>query len=157
MSRVSKKEEAIKAKYEKLSQEAKPKPKYIKNIIMAFLIGGAICTIGQGIFELLKFFGISEYDAKIWLPIIMVFLGALLTGIGVYDKIANFALSVSVLPIKGFANAVVSPAIEFKKEGFVFGVAAKMFTIAGPVLVYGIGSSVIIGIIYYLLLYYSIL
>ena len=77
MSRVSKKEEAIKAKYEKLSQEAKPKPKYIKNIIMAFLIGGAICTIGQGIFELLKFFGISEYDAKIWLPIIMVFLGAL--------------------------------------------------------------------------------
>ena len=169
MSRVSKKEEAIKAKYEKLSQEAKPKPKYIKNIIMAFLIGGAICTIGQGIFELLKFFGISEYDAKIWLPIIMVFLGALLTGIGVYDKIANFAGAGtvvpigkragagSIIPITGFANAVVSPAIEFKKEGFVFGVAAKMFTIAGPVLVYGIGSSVIIGIIYYLLLYYSIL
>ena len=130
---------------------------YIKNIIMAFLIGGAICTIGQGIFELLKFFGISEYDAKIWLPIIMVFLGALLTGIGVYDKIANFAGAGTVVPITGFANAVVSPAIEFKKEGFVFGVAAKMFTIAGPVLVYGIGSSVIIGIIYYLLLYYSIL
>ena len=151
MSRVSKKEEAIKAKYDKLSQEAKPKPKYIKNVIMA------ICTIGQGIFELLKAFGISEYDAKIWLPIIMVFLGALLTGIGVYDKIANFAGAGTVVPITGFANAVVSPAIEFKKEGFVFGVAAKMFTIAGPVLVYGIGSSVIIGIIYYLLLYYSIL
>ena len=156
MSRVSKKEEAIKAKYDKLSQEAKPKPKYIKNVIMAFLVGGAICTIGQGIFELLKAFGISEYDAKIWLPIIMVFLGALLTGIGVYDKIANFA-GAGTVPITGFANAVVSPAIELKKEGFVFGVAAKMFTIAGPVLVYGIGSSVIIGIIYYLLLYYSIL
>ena len=77
--------------------------------------------------------------------------------IGVYDKIANFAGAGTVVPITGFANAVVSPAIEFKKEGFVFGVAAKMFTIAGPVLVYGIGSSVIIGIIYYLLLYYSIL
>lgn len=157
MIRVSKKEEAIKAKYDKLSQEAKPKPKYIKNVIMAFLVGGTICTIGQGIFELLKAFGISEYDVKIWLPIIMVFLGALLTGIGVYDKIANFAGAGTVVPITGFANAVVSPAIEFKKEGFVFGVAAKMFTIAGPVLVYGIGSSVIIGIIYYLLLYYSIL
>lgn len=157
MSRISKKEEVIKAKYNKLSQEAKPKPKYIKNIIMAFLVGGSICTIGQGILELMIAFGISEYDAKIWLPIIMVFLGALLTGVGVYDKIADFAGAGTVVPITGFANAVVSPAIEFKKEGFVFGVAAKMFTIAGPVLVYGIGSSVIIGIVYYLLHFYSVI
>ena len=81
----------------------------------------------------------------------MVFLGALLTGIGVYDKIATFGGAGTVVPITGFANAMVSPAIEFKKEGFVFGVAAKMFTIAGPVLVYGIGSSVIIGLVYYVL------
>lgn len=82
-------------------------------------------------------------------------LGALLTGIGVYDKIADFAGAGTVVPITGFANAVVSPAMEFKKEGFVFGVAAKMFIIAGPVLVYGIGSSVIIGLIYYLLQLYG--
>ena len=157
MSKISKKEEKIKVKFDKLNQDAKPKPKYIKNIIMAFIVGGIICTIGQIILNLMIKLGISEYDAKTWLPIVMVFLGALLTGIGVYDKIANFAGAGTVVPITGFANAVVSPAIEFKKEGFIFGVAAKMFTIAGPVLVYGIGSSVIICIIYYLLLYYSIL
>ena len=85
------------------------------------------------------------------LPIIMVFLGALLTGVGIYDKIASYAGAGTIVPITGFSNAVVAPAIEFKKEGFVFGVAAKMFTIAGPVLVYGIGSSVIIVIIYYII------
>ncbi len=93
----------------------------------------------------------DEEAAKQWLPIIMIFIGALLTGFGVYDKIASFGGAGTVVPITGFSNAVVSPAIEFKKEGFVFGVAAKMFTIAGPVLVYGIGTSVIIGIIYYIL------
>ena len=81
----------------------------------------------------------------------MIFIGALLTGVGVYDKIASFAGAGTVVPITGFSNAVVSPAIEFKKEGFVFGVAAKMFTIAGPVLVYGIGTSVLIGLVYYIL------
>ena len=96
-------------------------------------------------------FGVDKELAKAWLPIIMIFLGALLTGVGVYDKIATFGGAGTVVPITGFSNAVVSPAIEFKKEGFVFGVAAKMFTIAGPVLVYGIGTSVIIGIIYYIL------
>ena len=85
------------------------------------------------------------------LPIIMVFLGALLTGVGIYDKIASYGGAGTVVPITGFSNAIVAPAIEFKQEGFIFGVAAKMFTIAGPVLVYGIGSSVIIGIIYYII------
>ncbi len=155
MSDISKKEEKIKEKFQNLTEEAKPKPKYVKNCILAFLVGGAICTIGEIIFNLLIKFGISEYDAKQWNPIIMVFLGALLTGIGVYDKIADFAGAGTVVPITGFANAVVSPAMEFKKEGFVFGVAAKMFIIAGPVLVYGIGSSVIIGLIYYLLQLYG--
>ena len=81
----------------------------------------------------------------------MVFLGALLTGVGIYDKIAAYAGAGTVVPITGFSNAIVAPAIEFKKEGFVFGVAAKMFTIAGPVLVYGVGSSVIVGIVYYII------
>ena len=99
--------------------------------------------------KILERFQYSIEDTSALTSIIMVFLGALLTGIGIYDKIANFAGAGTVVPITGFANAVVAPAIEFKKEGFVFGVAAKMFTIAGPVLVYGMGSSVIIGLIYY--------
>ena len=117
----------------------------------AFIVGGIICTIGQFILNIMLRFGMDEEAAKQWLPIIMIFIGALLTGFGVYDKIASFGGAGTVVPITGFSNAVVSPAIEFKKEGFVFGVAAKMFTIAGPVLVYGIGTSVIIGIIYYIL------
>ena len=128
-----------------------PKPQYFKNIILAFIVGGIICTIGQFILNIMLRFGMDEEAAKQWLPIIMIFIGALLTGFGVYDKIASFAGAGTVVPITGFSNAVVSPAIEFKKEGFVFGVAAKMFTIAGPVLVYGIGTSVIIGLVYYVL------
>lgn len=127
------------------------KRKDLKNIILAFIVGGIICTIGQFILNMLLKFGVEEEAAKQWLPIIMIFIGALLTGFGVYDKIASFAGAGTVVPITGFSNAVVSPAIEFKKEGFVFGVAAKMFTIAGPVLVYGIGTSVIIGLVYYVL------
>ncbi|GAB6169618.1 stage V sporulation protein AC [Clostridium carnis] len=145
------KEQQIVNKFQTITKEAEPKPKIVKNCARAFLVGGAICTIGQIIQVLLVKNGFPEEEVKTWLPIIMVFLGALLTGIGIYDKIANFAGAGTVVPITGFANAIVAPAIEFKKEGFVFGVAAKMFTIAGPVLVYGVGSSVIIGIIYYLI------
>ena len=144
-----KKENTIKQKFQVITNETKPKPKIISNCVKAFLGGGAICTIGQIIMKILERFQYSIEDASALTSIIMVFLGALLTGIGIYDKIANFAGAGTVVPITGFANAVVAPAIEFKKEGFVFGVAAKMFTIAGPVLVYGIGSSVIIGLIYY--------
>ena len=141
----------IKKDFEILSNKMKPKPKVFKNCVRAFIIGGLICVIGQFILNMLIKFGVPKDDATTWLPIIMIFIGALLTGFGVYDKIASFGGAGTVVPITGFSNAVVSPAIEFKKEGFVFGVAAKMFTIAGPVLVYGIGTSVIIGIIYYIL------
>ncbi len=156
MANIGKKEKKIINKYESLSKEGKPKPSYVKNIACAFLIGGTICTIGQLILNILIKYGIDDTDAKVWLTIIMIFLGALLTGLGLYEKIARFAGAGTVVPITGFANAVVSPAIEYKKEGFVFGVAAKMFTIAGPVLVYGIGVSVIIGLIYYLLSLFAI-
>lgn len=151
MSKRSQKEEKILREFQTISKEMAPKPKYFKNIILAFIVGGIICTIGQFILNMLLKFGVDEESAKQWLPIIMIFIGALLTGFGVYDKIASFAGAGTVVPITGFSNAVVSPAIEFKKEGFVFGVAAKMFTIAGPVLVYGIGTSVIIGLVYYVL------
>lgn len=141
-------EKRLRQKYEELSQETKPKPNLIKDSLYAFIVGGIICDIGQLVSNILKSYGLPKDDVAAWVSIIMIFLGALLTGVGVYDKIASFGGAGTVVPITGFSNAIVSPAIEFKKEGFVFGVAAKMFTIAGPVLVYGIGTSVIVGIIY---------
>ena len=119
------------------------------DFIKAFIVGGLICVIGQFFNNYFLSKGISTDDVGTYVSIVMIFIGALLTGIGVYDKIANFAGAGTVVPITGFSNSIVSPAMEFKKEGYVFGVAAKMFTIAGPVLVYGIGSSWIVGLIYY--------
>lgn len=144
------KEEQIKKKFKAISSEIRPKSHLIRNCIRAFIIGGIFCDIGQFFSNALMKIGMPKDEVSSWVSIIMVFLGALLTGIGIYDKIAAIAGAGSLVPITGFANAIVSPAMEFKKEGFVFGVAAKMFIIAGPVLVYGIGSSVIVGIIYYL-------
>ena len=142
----------IKKDFEILSNKMKPKPKVFKNCVRAFIIGGLICVIGQFILNMLIRFGVPKDDATTWLPIIMIFIGALLTGIGVYDKIAAIAGAGTIVPITGFSNSIVSPAMEFKKEGFVMGIGSKMFTIAGPVLVYGISTSIVIGIIYYILI-----
>jgi stage V sporulation protein AC len=142
-------EKKIKDKFHKVTDESSPKSKLLKNCICAFIVGGIICDIGQFFNNYLIGIGVSRDDTSSWVTIIMIFIGALLTGIGVYDKIANFAGAGTVVPITGFANSIVSPAIEFKKEGYILGVGAKMFTIAGPVLVYGIGSSIIVGVIYY--------
>lgn len=143
------KEKNLIKKFTMLTKEEKPKPKIIKNCIWAFVIGGIICDIGQLVMNFLSKYDFTKDQVGTITSIILVFFGALLTGIGIYDKLAEKAGAGTVVPITGFSNAIVSAAIEYKKEGFVFGVAAKMFTIAGPVLVYGIGSSVIIGIIYY--------
>lgn len=145
------KENIIQDKFKTLTKETAPKPKLLKNCILAFLVGGTICTIGQLIMMFLGNYDFSKEEIGAITSILMILLGALLTGIGIYDRIAEFGGAGTVVPITGFSNAIVSPAIEFKKEGYVFGVAAKMFTIAGPVLVYGIGTSVIIGIIYYIM------
>lgn len=142
----------IKKDFEILSNKMKPKPKVFKNCVRAFIIGGLICVIGQFILNMLIKFGVPKDDAPTWLPIIMIFIGAFLTGIGVYDKIAAIAGAGTIVPITGFSNSIVSPAMEFKKEGFVMGIGSKMFTIAGPVLVYGISTSIVIGIIYYILI-----
>lgn len=142
-------EKKIKDKFHKVTDESSPKSKLFKNCICAFIVGGIICDIGQFFNNYLLGWGMSPDNVSSWVTIIMIFIGALLTGIGVYDKIANFAGAGTVVPITGFANSIVSPAIEFKKEGYILGVGAKMFTIAGPVLVYGIGSSIIVGVIYY--------
>lgn len=151
MNKLIDKEKKIVAKFKSITKAAIPKPKIAKNCVYAFLVGGTICTIAQIIQFMLVKYGVEQEEARGLVSIIMIFIGALLTGIGIYDKIATFGGAGTVVPITGFSNAIVSPAIEFKKEGFVFGVASKMFTIAGPVLVYGIGSSVIVGIVYYII------
>lgn len=150
-NKTNKKEKKLQKKFEQLAQEIEPKPKLAKNCIMAFIVGGIICVIGEFFGNIILELGIPAENKGTIVSIIMIFLGALLTGVGIYDKIAIFGGAGTVVPITGFANSVVAPAIEFKKEGFVFGVAAKIFTIAGPVLVYGIGSSVIVGLIYYII------
>lgn len=144
-------ENKIMEKYKKMASEATPKSKILKDCLKAFLVGGLICDVGQFIYNMAVGFGFDQETVMNIVPIIMIFLGALLTGTGIYSKLAEFGGAGTVVPITGFSNAIVSPAIEFKKEGFVFGVAANMFKIAGPVLVYGIGSSVIIGLVYYVI------
>jgi stage V sporulation protein AC len=139
-----------KNEYKKYADKKIPKPTYFKNIVWAFIVGGLICMLGQFIRNWLEGVGLDEKEVAAGTAIILVFLGAFLTGIGIYDKIAKFAGAGSAVPITGFANSIVSPAMEFKREGYVFGVAAKMFSIAGPVLVYGIGSSIIVGLIYFI-------
>lgn len=135
--------------YEKEINKNEPKPTYLKNILWAFFVGGAICTIGQLFMNLYLSYGLDKDNAGTLTSITMVFLGALFTGIGWYDILGKRAGAGSIVPITGFANSIVSPAMEFKREGLVFGVAAKMFVIAGPVIVYGVTSSFIVGLIYF--------
>jgi len=123
----------------------------LKNIVFAFLIGGAICAIGEGFANLYGYLGLDRGAVKTAVPITMIFIGSLLTGLKVYHRIAKYGGGGTLVPITGFANAIVAPAMEYKSEGYVMGVGAKMFTIAGPVLVYGIVSSIIYGIILILL------
>lgn len=136
--------------YQKYAEGKVPKPTHMKNIVFAFLVGGIICTIGQFIMNYLGKVGLNEEDVATATSILLVFLGALITGLGFYDEIGKIGGAGAAVPITGFSNAIVSPAMEFKSEGFIFGVASKMFIIAGPVLVYGVGSSVIVGVLHLL-------
>lgn len=139
--------------YNRYVKSRMPKSPMLKNCIWAFLVGGAICTLGQ-VFR--NFFesdlvGLTEENAGVATCVALIFLSALLTALSVYDNIAKHAGAGTLVPITGFANAVVSPAMEFKTEGFVLGMAAKMFTIAGPVIVYGTLASVVYGVVYWIL------
>ena len=137
--------------YNKYVDQVSPKPTYVKNYILAFIVGGIICMIGQGINDFfMKFIGLDKLAASSATSITLIFIGSFLTGLGVYDLIGKRAGAGSIIPITGFANSIVSPAMEFKREGYVLGVGANMFKIAGPVLVYGVGSSILFGFIYYL-------
>ena len=139
-----------KNEYKQYVEKMSPKPTYLKNSIMAFLVGGLICCIGQGINDFyMKIINLDKLAASSATSMTLIFLGALLTGLGVYDLIGKRAGAGSIIPITGFANSIVSPALEFKKEGYVTGVGANLFKIAGPVLVYGISSSIICGLLYY--------
>lgn len=142
-----------KKEYGELVRQATPKTNELKTLFSAFAIGGLICMIGQGVSDLLSVL-LPALDGKAvgaLTGVVMIFLGSMLTGLGVYDKIGYYAGAGSVLPITGFANSIVSPAMEYNKEGIVFGLMAKMFSIAGPVIVSGVCASVVIGIIYYLI------
>ena len=136
--------------YSKMTDKASPNSPIFLNCLKAFIIGGLICTLGQLITELLKNAGLGEKEVQAGTSSILIILTAILTGIGVFDKIARHAGAGTIVPITGFANSVVSPALEFKHEGFILGTAAQMFTIAGPVIVYGIGSSFLYGLIIYI-------
>ena len=119
------------------------------NMLKAFLTGGSICTIGQLISNYCKTLGLSEKDCGAWTAIVLVLFSVILTGLNVYSKIANWGGAGTLVPITGFANSVAAPAIEYKKEGQVFGIGAKIFTIAGPVLLYGVVTSWALGVVYW--------
>ncbi len=137
--------------YGELTKKRSPNSKLYKTLPKAFLIGGAICTLGEGLLNLYGYLGLDEKQAGAITSMTLIFLSALLTGLEIYDRIAQHGGAGTLVPITGFANAVVSPAIDFKSEGFVLGLGAKMFVIAGPVIVYGITASVVYGLIYYII------
>ena len=139
-----------KQEYQRFVAELMPPSPVFKDCLLAFLFGGAICCVAQFFTNTFKSFGLSQEDAATATTIVMVFLGSFSTGLDIYPRLAKYGGAGTLVPITGFSNAVASPAIEFKTEGFVLGVGAKMFTIAGPVIVYGLTASVVYGFIYWI-------
>ena len=134
--------------YQQRVNERTPRSRTLQSCLRAFWRGGLICCVGQGIGDALRaLFVLTAEEVAAWTAILLVFLGGLLTALGVYDRIGKYAGAGSVVPITGFANAMVAPAIEFRQEGLVTGVGAKMFSIAGPVIVFGVSASVLAGLL----------
>ena len=136
--------------YGKLVEKMSPKSPIWKDCLGAFIIGGLICTLGQVFMNIYAAVGLDKTDSGTATCMSLIFLSALLTGLSLYDNIAKFAGAGTLVPITGFANAIAAPAVEFKTEGFVLGVGAKMFTIAGPVILYGLSAGVVYGVIYWI-------
>lgn len=138
-------------RYERMVKALTPNSNYAQGYFRAFWVGGVICAFGQ-LISLLgeKALGLPESSASMLTSVTLIFLGTTLTGLGVYDDIGHYAGAGSIVPITGFANSIAAPAIEFKREGLVLGVGAKLFALAGPVLVYGIASSIVVGILYWI-------
>ena len=135
--------------YQKLVKEASPDSPIFKNCLKAFFSGGLICCIGQFLMNIFSTYGLVADSRNMLVSVILIGLASLLTGLGWYSKIGKFCGAGSVVPITGFSNSVTAPAIEYKKEGFVLGLGAKIFTVAGPVILYGTLASIVVGIIYY--------
>ncbi len=142
--------ESQKKAYRKFADTHAPSSNLAKDCVLAFISGGVICVAGQLMGDIAKTFGVSEENVKAVIPVSLIFVACVLTGFGVFDKIACKSKAGLLVPITGFSNAVCSSAIDAKSEGFVFGIGAKMFAIAGPVIVYGTVASVIYGIFYYI-------
>lgn len=143
--------------YKAYVEKTMPKSKTVSECFRAFLVGGAICTVGQALRMFAEnVLALNEKHAGAFTSVVLIFLGALLTGLGVYDVLGKFAGAGSIVPISGFANSIVAPALEYKREGYVLGVGAKLFTVAGPVLTYGISVSIIIGLVYFVLLQFGV-
>ena len=141
-----------KAQYSEMYKEASHGTKWWVTIPKAFLLGGLICVIGQSLLDMYLYLGLSKDNASMSVSITLIFLSALLTGLGWYDRIAKQAGAGTLVPITGFANSVAAPALEFKTEGYILGLGAKIFIISGPVILYGTLASVLYGLIYYLFL-----
>ena len=139
-----------KKEYSDIVKKASPPSPILKNCIMAFIVGGVICVFGELLIKLYAYLGAGQQQVKMLVPVTLIFITALLTSLQIFDDIGKKAGAGTLVPITGFANAVASAAIEFKTEGFILGVGAKMFTIAGPVIVYGTVASVVYGIIYWI-------
>lgn len=137
--------------YDAMVQKASPRSPVLKDCLFAFLFGGAICTLGQGLADLFMLLGFTLQDARTFVSISLIFLSAALTACGVYDNIAKYAGAGTLVPITGFANSMASPALEFKSEGFVTGLGSKMFVVSGPVLVFGLSASVFYGVVLYVI------
>ena len=146
----TKKQKQIEQEYAKKVKEYTPTHSLPKEMLKAFLIGGIICTIGQGITKTAMDYGLNKDDAGTVCTIVLVLISVILTGFNIYPRIAKFGGAGALVPITGFANSVAAPAIEFQKEGQVFGIGCKIFTISGPVILYGIFSSWVLGVIYWL-------
>ena len=138
------------AQYRKLVSDATPGTRMLRGYLRAFWVGGAICCLGQAVTQWAEKLNLGEITNPMFTTSVMIFLGTTLTGLGVYDRIGKYAGAGSAVPVTGFANSVAAPAIEFQREGAVTGVGARLFTLAGPVLAYGIASSVAVGVAYWL-------
>ena len=137
--------------YELMTKKASPPSPKLKNSLFAFLIGGAICTLGEVLRTIFEALSVKEENIKLLIPVTLVVITAILTGIGVFDKIAKHAGAGTIVPITGFANAVVSSGLEYSSEGYILGTGANLFKIAGPVIVYGTAASFIYGVIYWVI------
>ena len=138
-------------RYQHMVKRFSPNSPMAKGLLRAFWVGGAICVLGQGLTDIgAKWMKLTALESSAFASVVLVFLTALLTGVGLFDKLGQYAGAGTFVPITGFANAMVSPALEFRREGLVLGLGAKLFSIAGPVLVYGVGASAIVGLIYFI-------